>query len=97
MSKRPTIDLMALTSEHAAPMPEAVQRIPQPAMPEKPLPKSITRQAKVRTEDLEPLAFKMPPAFCKRYKQNALDADLKLNELLVEALAAWEEKRGNKK
>jgi hypothetical protein len=88
---------MALTSEHAAPMPEAVQRISQPARPEKPLPESVTRQLEVRTRDLEPLAFKMPPAFCKRYKQNALNANLKLNELLVEALDAWEEKRGIEK
>ena len=31
MSKRPTIDLLALTSEPAAPMAEAVQRIPSTA------------------------------------------------------------------
>ena len=31
MSKRPSIDLMALTSEQAAPMPEAVQRVTQAA------------------------------------------------------------------
>ena len=31
MSKRPPIDLMALTSEQAAPMPEAVQRMTKPA------------------------------------------------------------------
>ena len=32
MAKRPSIDLIALTSEHAAPMPEAIQRM-APASP----------------------------------------------------------------
>jgi hypothetical protein len=62
----------------------------------KPLPKSLTQAAKVRTENLEALAFKVPPAFRKRFKQRAVNADLKLNELLFAALDAWEEKRGIK-
>ena len=97
MSKRPSIDLMALTSEPAAPMPEAAQRTAQPAKPARPLPPSLTEAATVKTEDLEPLAFKVSPAFRKRFKQRALDADLKLIELLVEAFDAWEEKQKLKK
>jgi hypothetical protein len=97
MSKRPTLDLLALTSEPATPMPEATQRVVEPTRPAKPLPKSLTRHANVKTEDLKPLAFKVPPAFRKRFKQCALSADLKLNELLFEALDAWEENRKLKK
>jgi hypothetical protein len=94
MSKRPTIDLMALTAEQAVPMPEAVQRVTKTAAAEKQLPKSLTQFPKVKTENLEPLAFKVPPNFGKRFRRRAFDADLYLNELLCEALAAWEEKKG---
>jgi hypothetical protein len=98
MSKRPPIDLMSLTSEHAAPMPESVQRTTQaPPSPATPLPKSITRAAAVKTENLEALAFKVSPAFRKRFKQRAVNADLKLNELLFAALDAWEDKHGLRK
>ena len=72
-------------------MPEAVQRIAstagKPAAPS-------TRPTAVKTENLQGLAFKVPPAFRKRFRQRAADADLKLNELLFEALTAWEEKQG---
>jgi len=93
MSKRPAIDLMALTTEHAAPMPEAAQRMPG-VTPQAKFPKSDSRAQAVRTENLEALAFKVPPAFRKRFRQRAVVADLKLNELLFEALDAWEEKKG---
>jgi len=96
MSKRPSIDLMALTAEQATPMPEAMQRTPKAAPTEAKLPKSITRQVKVKTQNLEALAFKVSPMFRKRFKQRAVTADLKLNELLFEALTAWEEKHGIK-
>jgi hypothetical protein len=96
MTKRPVIDLKALTTEQAAPMQEAVQRVTKTASPEVRLPKSLTRHADVRTENLEALAFKVPKPFRKRFKQRAVNADLKLNELLFEALAAWEEKKGIK-
>ena len=82
MAKRPPVDLKALTAEQAAPMPEAAQRTPTAAVT---LPK---------TPNLEALAFKVPPEFRKRFRQRAVNADLKLNELLFEALAAWEEKQG---
>jgi hypothetical protein len=107
MSKRPAIDLMALTAEEATPMPEASQRsAPPPAAPRpasRPAPRPRVAPAaqptaieRVRTENLEALAFKVSPAFRKRFRQRAATADLKLNELLFEALDAWEEKQGLK-
>ena len=41
-----------------------------------------------------PLNFKVDQAFRRRFRQRAAEADLKLNELLREALEAWEEKQG---
>lgn len=96
MSKRPTVDLAALTTEAAAPMPEASQRTPHPS-PARPPASSPEATGRTRTADLKPLAFKVPPAFRKRFRQRAADADLKLNELLFAALDAWEESRGLKK
>jgi hypothetical protein len=40
-----------------------------------------------------PLNFKVDAEFRRRFRQCAADADLKLNELLREALNAWEERR----
>jgi hypothetical protein len=93
MPKRPAIDLAALTSETAAPMTEAVQRAPCPAAVAPGAP-AIPAEPPTKTANLQALAFKVPPAFRKRFRQRAADADLKLNELLFEALDAWEEKRG---
>jgi hypothetical protein len=102
MSKRPAINLADLTAEAAAPMTEAVQRAPRPAAlppvaaaPE-PAPVRPAVDAATRTENLEALAFKVPKAFRRRFKQRATNADLKLNQLLFEALDAWEEKKGLK-
>jgi hypothetical protein len=50
-----------------------------------------------KTADLQPLAFKVSPAFSKRFRRAAFDADLKLNELLFEAFEAWEEKQNSRK
>ena len=101
MSKRPPVDLLALTSEQAAPMPEAAQRTSPSAAPAAPKRGGASaeeaRPAPVRTENLQSLAFKVPPAFRKRFRQRAAASDLKLNELLFEALAAWEEKQGLKR
>jgi hypothetical protein len=100
MSKRPPVDLMSLTSEQAAPMPEATQRMPAEIPKTKPQPQPVPVAAHpemVRTENLEALAFKVPPVFRKRFRQRAVTADLKLNELLFEALDAWEEKKGLKR
>lgn len=106
-AKRPPIDLMALTSEQAAPMPEAVQRSAPVTPAVVPMVPRAARKAekgegsalveKVRTENLEALAFKVPPAFRKRFRQRAVDANLKLNELLFAALDAWEAQQGIKK
>jgi hypothetical protein len=39
-----------------------------------------------------PLNFKVDQDFRRRFRQRAAEADLKLNELLRQALDAWEEK-----
>jgi hypothetical protein len=91
MSKRPAIDLSALTSSAAAPMAEASQRTPH-VVPPPPPPAPAREGDETRTANLEALAFKVPKAFRKRFRQRAANADLKLNELLFEALDAWEEK-----
>ena len=83
MTKRPPVDLKALTAEQAAPMPEAIQRTAPPSL-----------GGSVKTANLEALAFNVPPEFRKRFRQRAVMADLKLNELLFAALYAWEEKHG---
>jgi hypothetical protein len=91
MSRRPSVDLMALTSDQATPMPEAAQRMAPPPSAPSPAPAPA---AVVKTANLEALAFKVPPAFRRRFRQRAATADLKLNELLFAALDAWEEKHG---
>src|SRR3954447_18271023 len=98
MSKRPSVDLAALTAEAAAPMTEASQRGARPAATPtaSPAGKAGTQpvDTPTKTANLQALAFKVSPAFRKRFRQRAANADLKLNELLFEALDAWEEKRG---
>jgi len=91
MSKRPPVDLLALTAEQAAPMPEAAQRTSAP----QPVPATVVSPSG-KTANLEALAFKVPPEFRRRFRQRAVGADLKLNELLFAALEAWEEKHGLK-
>jgi hypothetical protein len=109
-AKRPVVDLMALTSEQALPMPEAVQRSAPPsvatvsaAAPAR-QPAAATRKSRgvstvehVPTANLEALAFKVPPSFRKRFRSRAAETDQKLNELLFAAFEAWEEKHGFKK
>ena len=101
MSKRPTVDLAALTAEAAAPMTEASQRAPRSAVTLRPAEAGRaggrTIEAPTKTANLQALAFKVSPAFRKRFRQRAADADLKLNELLFEALDAWESARGLKR
>ncbi len=101
MAKRPTFDLSSLTAEAAEPMQEAAQRAASPAfsLPQAEPPKGQGRGIEAeptKTANLEALAFKVSPAFRKRFRQRAYDADLKLNELLFEALDAWEELKGIK-
>jgi hypothetical protein len=96
MSRRPAVDLSALTSEAATPMSEASQRVARPAAV--PVPPAVqAAEASTKTSNLQALAFKVSPGFRKRFRQRAADADLKLNELLFEALNAWEEMRGLKR
>jgi hypothetical protein len=45
-------------------------------------------------EDGATLNFKVSAEFRRRFRQRAAAADLKLNELLREALEAWERGRG---
>lgn len=94
MPKRPTIDLAALTSEAASPMTEALQRTAPRSQQIAAAAGPMSAEPRTRTANLQALAFKVSPAFRKRFRQRAADADLKLNELLFEALDAWEEKRG---
>ena len=60
MSKRPAIDLAALTSEAAAPMSEASQRIARPAIAAVPPPAPAVRSVEpaTKTANLQALAFK---------------------------------------
>jgi hypothetical protein len=95
MSKRPAIDLAALTTEAAAPMAEAAQRTARPVP--KPEPAPAPAPPATKTANLQALAFKVPPAFRKRFRQRAADADLKLNELLFAALEAWEDRHNLKR
>ncbi|NTU98745.1 hypothetical protein HGA64_01925 [Candidatus Falkowbacteria bacterium] len=53
-------------------------------------------QASVLSAATSPLNFKVDAAFRRRFRQHAANKDLKLNELLREALEAWEEKNGLK-
>ena len=82
-------------------MPEAIQRMPvevaKPKPQPKPIPEVAMRREAVKTENLEALAFKVPPHFRRRFRQFAVAADLKQNELLFAALDAWEETHGLKK
>ena len=52
------------------------------------------RQLETKSPANAPLNFKVDSAFRRRLRQRAAEADLKLNELLREALAAWEDTRG---
>lgn len=101
-SKRPTVDLMALTADQAAPMAEAVQRT-APAGVAKPAPRRRAGKGRAAQEEhvpsanLEALAFKVPPSFRKRFRSRAAETDMKLNELLFAAFDAWEGQQGFKK
>lgn len=54
---------------------------------------AIGRQPTAPSKDT-PLNFKVEKEFRQRFRRRALEADLKLNQLLHEALDAWEEKKG---
>lgn len=101
-AKRPTVDLMALTAEQAAPMAEAVQRTApregvEPAVRPPEGKGRSGRDERVPSANLEALAFKVPPSFRKRFRSRAAEADMKLNELLFAAFDAWESQQAFKK
>ena len=101
-TKRPTVDLLALTADQAAPMAEAVQRTaPREGveLASKPRPGKgrAGREDRVPSANLEALAFKVPPSFRKRFRSRAAEADMKLNELLFAAFEAWESQHDFKK
>ena len=47
----------------------------------------------IRSADLVPLQFRMSPEFVREFKQAALDANMKLNELLKVCFAEYQQKR----
>ena len=73
-----------------------MRAVPAPA-PVPVLPRVAAEDEASKTANLQALAFKVPAAFRKRFRQRAANADLKLNELLFAALEAWEEKQGLKR
>ena len=52
------------------------------------------RQSEEKSVNDRPLNFKVDADFRRRFRQHAANHDLKLSELLREALDAWEEKHG---
>jgi hypothetical protein len=96
MSKRPSIDLSALTADIAEPMAEAAQRTATPA----PIPTLSKANGKAgmstKTAELVPLSFKVPPEFFERYRREAFEADMKHNKFLFAMLDLWVEKHGKK-
>jgi len=83
MSKRPPLDLRALTSEPAVPMTGAAQRTVH-----RPVPLS-EKGDKPRT-----LEITVAQSLRRRFRQRADEAGLTPEQLLFEALEAWEERRG---
>jgi hypothetical protein len=64
-------------------MPKAVAITADDLNPSSSKPKTVASQrGGVRSADLVPLQFRMPPDFVREFKQAALDANMKLNELL---------------
>jgi hypothetical protein len=61
-----------------------------------PAPKAAMRaRGEVPSAELVPLQFRMPPEFVKAFKQAALDADMKLNELLKSCFDAYQKQQGS--
>jgi hypothetical protein len=64
-------------------MAKAISLTSADLQPDKPKTQSAGRQrGSVPSSELVPLQFRMPPEFVRAFKQEALDRDLKLNELL---------------
>lgn len=64
-------------------MAKAVQLSGDDLIPAKVRPLAATRQrGVVPSAELVPIQFRMPPEFVRAFKQEALDRNMKLNELL---------------
>lgn len=58
--------------------------------PSKTMPRSAARQRGViPSEELIPMQFRMPPDFAKQFKHEAVERNMKLNELLKECFAVF--------
>lgn len=86
MTKRQMPDLSKLLAITATPMPDAA-KVAIPATVER---RVRATAGETATANLENLNFKVPKSFRKRFRDCAYKADLKHNELLFEALDAWE-------
>ena len=89
--KREQIDFMALTEDHAVPMAEATQRQVLPAN------RPAGRRPQTPTQNLEQLAFRVPPEFRRQFQVAAAEKGMKLNTLLFEAFDAWLQIHGKTK
>jgi hypothetical protein len=50
---------------------------------------AVHQRGSVPSSELVPLQFRMPPEFVRAFKQEALDRDMKLNELLNHCFAEF--------
>ncbi len=53
----------------------------------------MRQRGEVPSSELVPLQFRMPPEFVRAFKQAALDADMKLNELLKASFEAYQKQK----
>jgi hypothetical protein len=75
------------------PMPKAVAITAEDLKSPSSKPKGVSSQRSgVRSADLVPLQFRMPPDFVREFKQAALDANMKLNELLKACFDEYQQK-----
>lgn len=79
MSKRNTPDLASLVSTKGAATPTKT-----------PTRASAPKHEVAESKNTEPLNFRVPPEFRKRFKQFALNKDMKLNELLMTMFDEYE-------
>jgi hypothetical protein len=64
-------------------MAKAISLTSADLQPDKPKTQSAVRgRGSVPSSELVPLQFRMPPEFVRAFKQEALDRNMKLNELL---------------
>jgi hypothetical protein len=74
-------------------MPKAVAITADDLNPTSSKPKAAARQrGGIRSADLVPIQFRMPPEFVREFKQAALVANMKLNELLKACFHEYKQK-----